>query len=81
MGKFADTFLNWEVMAQYAPKVIEGFWVTIQLAFAVVLTGVALGLVLAVVRTLRLRIVNFFIVVVVVGLRALPPLAAASPST
>ena len=74
MGKFADTFLNWEVMAQYAPKVLEGFWVTIQLAAVVVLTGVTVGLALAVVRTFRFRVVNFFIVLAVDVLRALPPL-------
>ena len=74
MGKFADTFLNWEVMAQYAPKVLEGFWVTIQLAAVVVLTGISVGLVMAVVRTFRFRLVNFFIVLTVDVLRALPPL-------
>jgi polar amino acid transport system permease protein len=74
MAKFADTFLNWEVMAQYAPKVVEGFWVTIQLAVPVVLTGVVLGLLLAVTRTLRMKLLNFFIVFAVDVLRALPPL-------
>jgi polar amino acid transport system permease protein len=74
MAKFADTFLNLEVMAQYAPKVLEGFWVTIQLAAAVVLTGITVGLVLAVLRTFRFRVANFFIVLVVDILRALPPL-------
>ena len=74
MAKFADTFLNWEVMAQYAPKIVEGFFVTIQLAAAVVATGVAVGLALAVVRTFRFRVANFLIVVIVDVLRALPPL-------
>jgi len=74
MGRFADTFLNWEVMAQYAPKVLEGFWVTIQLAAVVVFTGIAVGLSLAVLRTFRLKILNFFIVLFVDVLRALPPL-------
>jgi His/Glu/Gln/Arg/opine family amino acid ABC transporter permease subunit len=74
MGKFADTFLNWEVMAQYAPKIVEGFFVTIQLALAVVLTGIVLGLLLAVARTFRLKPLNFFIVLAVDVLRALPPL-------
>jgi len=74
MGRFADTFLNWEVMAQYAPKVLEGFWVTIQLAAAVVVTGIVAGLALAVVRTFRLRILNFVIVAAVDMMRALPPL-------
>ena len=74
MARFADTFLNWEVMAQYAPKIVEGFFVTIQLAAAVVATGIAVGLALAVVRTFRVRAANFLIVVIVDVLRALPPL-------
>ena len=74
MGKFGETFLNWEVMAQYAPKIAEGFAVTLQLAAVVVLTGLAAGLAAALVRTLRVRLVNFFIVLAVDVLRALPPL-------
>jgi His/Glu/Gln/Arg/opine family amino acid ABC transporter permease subunit len=74
LGKFAETFLNWEVMAQYAPKIVEGFFVTIHLAAVVVVTGVAAGLILAVIRTLRVRVLNFFIVLAVDVLRAVPPL-------
>jgi polar amino acid transport system permease protein len=74
MAKFAETFLNWEVMAQYAPKVIEGFFVTIQLAAVIIATGLATGLFLAVVRTFRVKPLNFFIVLAVDVLRALPPL-------
>jgi polar amino acid transport system permease protein len=74
MGKFGDTFLNWEVMAQYAPKIVEGFFVTLQLAAVVVATGLAAGLAAALVRSLRLRLLNFFIVAAVDVLRALPPL-------
>lgn len=74
MAKFAETFLNWEVMAQYAPKVIEGFFVTIQLAAVIIVAGLAAGLFLAVVRTFRVKPLNFFIVLAVDVLRALPPL-------
>ena len=74
MGKFAETFLNWEVMAQYAPKIAEGFVLTIQLALAVVAAGLACGLALAVLRAFRVRALNFFIVAFVDVLRALPPL-------
>lgn len=74
MGKFGETFLNWEVMAQYAPKIVEGFLVTLQLAAVVVATGLATGLAAALLRSLRLRLVNFFIVAAVDVLRALPPL-------
>ena len=74
MGRFADTFLNWPVMVQYAPKIVEGAWVTIQIALAVVAAGIASGLALAVLRAFRFRLANFLIVVSVDVLRALPPL-------
>jgi polar amino acid transport system permease protein len=65
MNRLAETFLNWDVMARYAPKILEGAWVTIQLALAVVL---------AVVRTFRIKPLNALIVLVVDVMRALPPL-------
>jgi polar amino acid transport system permease protein len=74
MGKLAESFFNWEVMARYAPKILEGTWITIQLAVAVVLAGVAAGLILALVRTLRIRLLNYAIILVVDVMRALPPL-------
>jgi len=74
MGHFADTFLNWAVMAQYAPKIVEGTWVTIRLALAVVIAGIACGLFLSVLRAFRFRAVNLLIVFAVDVLRALPPL-------
>lgn len=61
-------------MQQYLPKIVEGFFVTIQLALAVVATGIVCGLILAVVRAFRVRFVNFFVIVFVDALRALPPL-------
>ena len=74
MANFAQTFLNWEVMAQYAPKIAEGFVVTVQLALLVVITGVASGLVLALVRSFRVKALNLLIVAFVDVLRAVPPL-------
>src|SRR6267142_300544 len=74
VSRFADTFLNWAVMAQYAPKIVEGTWVTIRLALAIVIAGIACGLFLSVLRAFRFRAVNFFIVLAVDVLRALPPL-------
>ena len=74
MERFADSFLNWEVMAQYAPKILEGAWVTIQIAVAVVIAGIASGLALAVLRAFRFRLASALIVLVVDVLRALPPL-------
>jgi polar amino acid transport system permease protein len=74
MGRLAETFFNLEVMARYAPKILEGAWVTVQVALAVVIAGITAGLLLAVVRTLRLRALNFLIVLIVDVMRALPPL-------
>ena len=74
MGKFGETFLNWEVMAQYAPKIVEGFFVTIQLALVVIAAGLCAGLALAVLRSFRIRVLNLVIVLAVDVLRAVPPL-------
>ena len=74
MGRFADTFLNWAVMAQYAPRILEGTGVTIRLALAVAIAGIACGLFLSVLRAFRFRAINVFIVFAVDVLRALPPL-------
>ena len=70
MGKFGETFLNWEVMAQYAPRIVEGFFVTLQLAAVIVVAGLSAGLLLALIRTFRVRAVNIFIVLAVDVLRA-----------
>lgn len=74
LERLADTFFNLQVMQQYLPKIVEGFFVTIQIALAVVLAGIAAGLALALVRAFRIRAVNFFIILGVDVLRALPPL-------
>lgn len=74
MGKLGETFFNWAIMAEYAPKVLEGLQLTVWLALAVIVTGLAAGLALALMRAFRIAPVNFAIVVFVDVLRALPPL-------
>ncbi|MEO8718207.1 MAG: amino acid ABC transporter permease [Burkholderiales bacterium] len=74
LERLADTFFNLQVMQQYLPKIVEGFFVTVQIALAVVLAGIASGLLLALLRAFRIRVLNFFIIVGVDVLRALPPL-------
>ncbi|MCU0946539.1 MAG: amino acid ABC transporter permease [Rubritepida sp.] len=74
MEKLVETFFNVRVMAEYAPKIVEGFFLTVQLALAIVVTGIAAGLLLAAVRSFRVKPVNALIVVFVDVLRALPPL-------
>ena len=74
LDKFILTYFNWEVMAQYLPKIVEGFFLTIQLALSVVVTGILSGLILSLIRSFRIRVINFFIIFFVDILRALPPL-------
>ena len=71
---FLDTFFNASVMQRYLPNIIEGFFVTCGIALLVVISGLVLGLGLAVLRSYRIRLVNALIIVFVDLLRALPPL-------
>jgi polar amino acid transport system permease protein len=73
-SRFLDTFFNVPVAARYLPAILQGMVVTIEVALAVVVTGILLGLLLAVVRAFRVVAVNAVIVVFVDMLRALPPL-------
>ncbi len=72
--RFAETFLNPVVMAKYLPAIVDGFFLTIRLAVLVIISGIALGLALAVIRALGIRPLNWLIVFVVDLFRALPPL-------
>jgi polar amino acid transport system permease protein len=72
--RFVDSFFNARVAAQYLPKIIEGFGLTVVLALCIVLTGLAAGLLLALLRSLGLRPLNWLIIFAVDLFRALPPL-------
>ncbi|SDD03773.1 amino acid ABC transporter permease [Belnapia rosea] len=72
--RFLDSFFNARVAAEYLPKIVEGFWLTILLAGCIILAGVAAGLALAVLRSLGIRPLNWLIIFVVDLFRALPPL-------
>jgi polar amino acid transport system permease protein len=74
--RFLETFFKPELMVQYWPDILEGVVVTVQIAAAVVVTGLALGLMLASVRAYQVRFLNLFIVIFVDVFRALPPLVA-----
>lgn len=71
---FLDTFFKASVIAEYLPGILRGVVVTIEVALLVVISGIGLGLFLALLRSYRLRLVNLVIVVLVDVLRALPPL-------
>jgi polar amino acid transport system permease protein len=72
--RFVDAFFNARVMAKYLPDIAYGALVTIELAGLVIVTGLAAGLALALLRSLGFRPVNLLIVFVVDLFRALPPL-------
>lgn len=74
LDRFLDSFFNPAVAERYGPAILKGMGVTIQIGLAVVATGLALGLALAVLRSFRFRALNLLIVVAVDLLRALPPL-------
>ena len=71
LGKY---FFNLDVMVRYWPAMLEGFWMTLGIAVAVVVLGIAGGLALAVVRAFQIRPINWLLIFVVDLLRALPQL-------
>lgn len=72
--RFADTFLNGAVMAKYLPNIIDGFFLTVGLAALVVVSGIVAGLLLAVIRSVGIKPLNWLIIFTVDLFRALPPL-------
>ena len=72
--RFADSFLNARVAAEYLPKIVDGFGLTVVLALCIIAAGLTAGLALAVARSLGVRLLNWLIVFVVDLFRALPPL-------
>jgi polar amino acid transport system permease protein len=71
---FLDTFFKRELIVRYLPDILKGMAVTVEVAALVVVTGIAAGLALAMVRSLRWRLLNAAIVVFVDVARTLPPL-------
>jgi len=71
---FIETFFNTRVMLKYLPDILSGVVVTIELAFLIVITGIAAGLALALLRSLAIRPLNWLIIFVVDLFRSLPPL-------
>lgn len=74
LERFLDTFFNGPVIERYLPAILDGFVVTLELAVLVVISGTLLGLVLACLRTYRVKPVNLLIVAFADIFRALPPL-------
>ena len=50
MDRFLETFFKPNLIAQYLPSILKGVVTTIEVALAVVITGLALGLLLEIGR-------------------------------
>ena len=74
LGRFVETFFNTKVMLKYLPDILSGMVVTIELAVLIVATGIAAGLIMAVIRSLGIRPLNWLTIFVVDLFRSLPPL-------
>jgi polar amino acid transport system permease protein len=74
--RFIETFFKPSILASTWPSIAKGMLVTIEIAVLVVITGLTLGLALAVLRTLRNRLLDFVIIIFIDFFRAIPPLVA-----
>lgn len=72
--RFLDSFFKLEVMIEYYPSIVDGFLLTCHLALAVVVSGLALGLLLALVRAYEFWLSSWLIAAFADIMRALPPL-------
>jgi polar amino acid transport system permease protein len=71
---FLNAFFDWQLIERYFPAIMRGVGVTVEIAVAVVLTGISAGLILAVARSFRVAPVSALIVLFADIFRALPPL-------
>ena len=67
-------FFDLEIARRYLPDILSGVVVTLELAALVVVSGLVLGLLLAVIRAFQIRPINFVLVLFVDVFRAVPPL-------
>ncbi|WP_218580210.1 MULTISPECIES: amino acid ABC transporter permease [unclassified Pseudomonas] len=72
--RLVDTFFNASIAAQYWPDILKGMQVTVVLGLAVIVSGLVLGLILALLRSSERKWLNFPIVLFADVMRSLPPL-------
>jgi len=74
MERFLHFYFNLDYMARSLPALLGGALVTLEIAAWTIVLGLSLGLILALVRAFRFRVLNFFIICFVDIFRAIPPL-------
>tara|TARA_B100001540_G_scaffold303315_1_gene311794 strand:+ start:219 stop:920 length:702 start_codon:yes stop_codon:yes gene_type:complete len=71
---FLDTFFRQDLIEEYSGAIGYGMIVTSQIAVLVVVSGIAMGLFMAIIRAYKIQLLNIFIIISVDVLRSLPPL-------
>ena len=74
MDAIISNFFDLEVARRYLPNLLSGVVITLELAALIVISGLALGLLLAVVRAFQVKPINLVLVLFVDVFRAVPPL-------
>ena len=74
MDRLLDQFLNLKVWAQYWDELLFGLGLTALLALAIIISGLAFGLLLGLIRVASPRPVRLLIIVFADVFRAIPPL-------
>lgn len=74
VDRIVDNYLNVPIMARALPAVLQGFGVTVLATLLVIAFGILAGLGLALLRSLRVRIVDLLIVAYIDAFRTLPQL-------
>lgn len=74
LSLFVDTFFRADLIWRYWPDILVAMLVTVEIAICVVITGITMGIGLALLRARGWRSVNFFIIIFSDVNRALPPL-------
>lgn len=69
---FFDEFLDWEIMRDSLPYLLQGFWVTLKLAVVSELCILVFGLLVALVRISRIKFFRFVAAVYIDVIRGMP---------
>lgn len=72
---FFQLFFNWQIWIESFPHLYSGLKITLMIAVTTLLFATVLALLIALVRNLQIRWLNWFIVAYIDAFRSLPPLA------
>lgn len=74
MEKIAYYFFNVQLISPHLPAILKGFLITLEMALYTVVIGIVLGLILAIIRTYRIKPVNWLLALYIDVFRAIPQL-------